>query len=42
MMHRDAEPAEIAAWTRQLVDAIGAIPGFEIEGGIALNSPRPA
>ena len=33
MTHRDADSSEIAAWMRQLVDAIGAIPGFEIESG---------
>jgi transcriptional regulator with XRE-family HTH domain len=33
MTYRDADSAVIAAWMRQLVDAIGAIPGFEIESG---------
>jgi DNA-binding XRE family transcriptional regulator len=31
LIHRDAEPAAIAAWMQKLVDAIGAIPGFDIE-----------
>ena len=31
MTYRDADSSEITKWMRQLVDAIGAIPGFEIE-----------
>jgi transcriptional regulator with XRE-family HTH domain len=31
MMYRDADSAEITEWMRLLVDAIGLIPGFEIE-----------
>lgn len=36
--HPDAGAAEIVEWTRQLVDAIGAIPGVQIESATAVDS----
>jgi len=36
--HPDAKAAEIAEWTRQVVDAIGAIPGVQIESATAIDS----